>query len=763
MKFWIALIFILIMLPFRAAAENPERHLTLEEVTVKKGKKEKYTKKGNPAVAFIEKVMANRNLTDPKKTNPYYSYGQYERIKLGLLDFPIDSTGSLGFLAQYLDESPLSGGKVLNLTVKEKVSDVYFRREPETEREVVRVRNRHGLDDVVADASSMQEFANDILRPIDLYDTDDITILHTKYVSPLGRVATDFYKFYLSDTIADAERGDSLIVVSFLPHNPSVPGFNGRLYVVKGDSLTFIRRAELRLPKAANINYVKDMQIFQEYDRAPDGSRLKTKDELLIELGLLGKRAFASRLNVFNSHNFAAPHDSALFDDPRPVIEPTVTDEKIVNYRPADSQYGEANMDQMMSDLDKKKWIRYSLKVLRTLVDDQIKLGGRNAKLTYGPIFSTVSRNDLEGWRFRGGLNTTGALSHHWFAKAYGAYGLKDHRWKYGGELEYSFNRKEKHQMEFPIRSVKLSYSDDVDKLGQSYSATDAFFTSLSFTKNKLLTYKKMAAVDFNWETYSRWAFNLQLSYQQQNPSRYVEFTDGYGQTFDRLAMGLAKFEVRWAPQEKYYQSSKSRRSISFYGPVIRLTHTLGPKGLFGARYWTNKTEAGIEQRFWLSAWGHIDLTVTGGHVWSKSDFFSLTTPEANISFFFNKKNFMLMKPLEFINDSYAALHMEYQARGALFNYIPLLKKLKLREVLGFHSIWGHLSNKNNPALHPELLNFPAGASPVKMNGMPYMEFNVGIENILTFLRVDYVRRLTYLGSPGVQKNGVRVSLHITF
>lgn len=766
MRLLILTLFLVISLSIFASEserEHYEPHHMLEEVTVSNNKKDKYTKKGNPAVAFIEKVMANRNLTNPKVTNDYYHYGQYEQIKMGVIDFPIDSAGALGFLAQYVDESPLSGDPVLNLTVKEKVSDVYYRRDTDTEREIIRLRNRHGLDDMVADAQSMQTFANDVLRPIDLYDGDNISILHAKYVSPLGKIATDFYKYYLSDTIADAERGDSLIVVSFLPHNPSVPGFNGRLYVVKGDSLTFIRRAELRLPKAANINYIKDMQIFQEYDRAPDGSRLKTRDELLIELGLLGRRALASRLNVYNSHSFNMPRDTTIFDDPRPVIEREDLSANIVSYRPIDMQYGEANMDKAIVDMNSKKWIRYSLKVLRTLVDDQIKLGGPDAKFTYGPIFSTVSRNDLEGWRFRGGFNTTGFLSHHWFSKVYGAYGLKDHKWKYGGEVEYSFNRKEKHQMEFPVRSLKVTHSYDVDKLGQSYSASDAFFTSVSFTKNKLLTYRRFTALDFTWETYSHFSVNLHLSHQQQQESRYVKFVDGYGRTFNNTELGLAKIELRWAPSEKFYQSSKSRRTISFYGPVIRMTQTVGPKGLFGARHWTNKTEAGIEQRFWLSAWGHIDLTLTGGHVWSKSDFFSLASPEANISFFLNKKNFMLMKPLEFINDSYATIHMEYQARGALFNYIPLLKKLKLREVFGFHSVWSHLSRKNNPAYNNGLLRFPDGAAPVSMGKMPYMELNVGIENILTFLRVDYVRRLTYIGSPNVQKNGVRIGIHITF
>ncbi len=740
-----------------------ERHLALEELTVNSSRKEKYTKKGNPAVAFIEKVMANRNLTDPKKTNENYSFGQYERIKVGIVDFPIDSCGPVGFLSQYLDESPLSGRQVLNLTVKEKVSDLYFRRRPKTQREVIRLRNSHGLDDMIADAQSMQVFANDVLRPIDLYDSDDIEIMHSKYVSPLGHIATDFYKYYLSDTIADAEHGDSLIVVSFLPHNPSVPGFNGRLYVVKGDSLTFIRRAELRLPKAANVNYIKDMQLFQEYDRAPDGSRLKTLDEIQIELGALGQTAYVSRLNVFNAHSFTAPRDSTIFSDPNEVIDRGNSNERIASYRPATMQYGEANMDRMLAEMNSKKFIRYSIKVLRTLVDDQIKLGGSDAKLTYGPIFSTVSRNDLEGWRFRGGLNTTGYLSHHWFAKVYGAYGITDHKWKYGGELEYSFNRKEKHQMEFPVRSLKLSHSYDVDKLGQSYSSSDAFFTSVSFTKNRLLTYRRLTAFDFKWETRSRLAFSLRLSHQQQLESRYVKFIDGNGNSFGSISSGLITFELRWAPNEKFYQSSKSRRNISSYGPTVRFTHTFGPQGLFGARSWTNKTEASIDHRFWLSAWGHIDTRISGGHVWSRSDFLSLLTPEANISFFNNKNSFMLLKPLEFINDSYATVHLEYQARGALFNYVPLLKKLKLREVFGFHSVWGHLSANNDPELHPELLRFPDGAAPVRMGAMPYMEFNVGIENILTFLRIDYVRRLTYTGSPNVQKNGMRVSLHFTF
>lgn len=747
------------------AAEPPVRepHHTLQELTVSKRTKEKYTKKGNPAVAFIEKVMANRHLTDPRQTNDFYQYGQYERIKIGLLDFPIDSAGALGFLAQYLDESPLSGGQVLNLTVKEKVSDVYFRREPQTQREVVRLRNRHGLDDMIADAQSMQLFAEDILGPVDLYGEGDITILHSKYVSPLGRIATDFYKFYLSDTIADPERGDSLIVVSFLPHNPSVPGFNGRIYVEKDDSLTFIRRAELRLPKAANVNYVSDMRLLQEYDRAPDGSRLKSRDEILIEMSALGQKAFASRLTVYNSHGFTPPRDSTLFSDPREVIERETAGANIVRYRPVGAQYGESNMDRMVADMNSRKFFRYSAKFLRTLVDDRIKIVGPEAKVAYGPIFSTVSVNDLEGVRLRGGFGTTAYLSPRWFGNVYGAYGFRDHRWKYGADIEFSFNRKKQHAMEFPIRSLKLSHDYDVDKLGQSYSSGDAIFNSVSFNSNKLLTYRRRTALDFTWETYAGLSFRAEVALHTQEASRLVKFTDGYGRNYRSFNQALGMLELRWAPNEKFYQSSKSRRTVGFYGPIVRLTHTYGPKGMMGALTEVNKTEASIEHRFWLSAWGHLDVLAGGGHVWSRTDFTSLLTPRANLSFLIGKHSFMLMNAMEFLNDSYASLSLEYQARGAFFNYIPLLKRLKLREIVGFRSIWGHLSANNDPANHPELLRFPTGAAPVRMGAMPYMEFNVGIENILTIFRVDYVRRLSYLGSPNIKRNGVRFSIHLTF
>lgn len=755
---------LLIVVAVMAMAQNdtisPERHHMLDEVTVR-ARSQRYSKKNNPAVEFVQKVMDRRHLTDPRQTNAHYSHGTYERISLGLLDFKADSGSAIAFMQKYVESSPLSGLDVLNLTVKEKISDVYHRRDPATRREVVRLRNRSGIDDLIADEQSMQVIVDDVLRPIDLYDSNDITLLRTRFVSPLGRLATDFYKYFLSDTIADSETGDSLVVLSFVPHNPSMTGFNGRLYVAKDDTTMFIRRVEMRLPKAANVNYISNLLISQEYDRAPDGSRLKTRDHLAIEAGALGSKAFAQRLSVYNNHRFTPPLDTTVFDSPLDVIERPIQDTDIEAMRPAGIGSPVEKMKQLVDEMMQRKFFRYSAKLLRVIIDDRIPLFGPNAKVAYEPILSTIAYNDLEGLRLRGGLVSTTYLSPHFFAKAYGAYGFRDRKWKYGGEAEYSFNRKEKHALEFPIRSIKASHSYDINKLGQSYGAGDAIYNSITFTRNDLLTYRRLTSVEFRWETDRQLALSVAADIERQYPTPTVPFTDGQGNSLHHTQQALLRAEARFTPGDKYYQSTRKRVRINKDAPTITLRHTFSPTNFLASRHGINKTEAYIDKRFYFSAWGHLDLTLSGGHIWGKTDFLHLLAPEANISIIYNPRTFGLMNAMEFLNDSYASLHINYSGGGALLNYIPLIKKLKLRETLGFHALCGHLSQRNDPLNDPSLLRLPESTQ--RMTHRPYMEFNVGLDNIFTVLRVDYVRRLSYTDLPGAHRNGVRILLHFQF
>lgn len=742
-------------------SDPDDRRRELRELVVRH-KKDKYSKKNNPAVEFVRKVMARRDLTDPRQNNDYYNHGLYERMNIGIINFPIDSTGVLGFLTEYVDTTELTGRPVLNLSVKEKISDIHYRRDPETRREVIRLRNRNGLDDLLGDAASVQTVFEEMLQQVDLYDDDDIYLLRQKFVSPLGRLATDVYRFYLTDTVADAEKGDSLIVLSFAPHNPTTPGFNGRLYVAKGDTTMFIRRAVMRLPKAANVNFVNDMLLIQEYDRGPDGSRLKTRDELLIEASYMGVDAYATRLSVYNSHNYRQPADTTIFDSDFEVLESIDVSDSIISYRPVDTPYGVGRMQQMMERLRQNKVFYWSERVIGTLTSDWFCPGGAKAPVAIGPIFSTVSHNDLEGWRLRLGAMTTANLSRRFFASAYGAYGTTDHRAKYGASFEYSFVNKRFHPGEFPIRSIKLSHSYDTDRLGQAYAQTGTLFNSITRGRNDLMTYRRLTTVAFNYETDRNLNFSLGLTHTRQEATPFVQFVDGTGQRFGHYQQMAAVLEFRWAPGEKYYQSINGRKRITTTSPVMRLTHTWAPGGVFGTRWGVNKTEMQIDKRWYFSAWGHLDSRLGAGHVWEQTVFPSLLVPNVDLSYFYKKNSFSLMNAMEFVNDTYVELHLNYDANGALLNYIPLINRLKLRELVGFHAVWGSLSKRNNPEYHSHLLRFPEQAGTTPMGSMPYMEFNVGLGNILRFVSVEYVRRLTHNG-PGLSRNGVRVAFNFGF
>lgn len=744
-----------------ARAEAPERHMELREVVVNPGKV-KYSKKNNPAVEFVEQVMARRNMTDPRLNNDYYSHGTYERINLGVIDLKVDSTGALGFLREYMDTTALSGRPVLNISVKEKLSDVYHRRQPQKRREVVRLRTSNGFDDMIGDSESMLKIFEEFLKPVDLYDSDDLTLLRQKFVSPLGRLATDFYKFYLSDTIADPVAGDSLIVLSFVPHNPSMPSFNGRLYVVKGDSAMFIRRAELRMPKESNVNFISEMAMTQEYDRAPDGSRLKTLDEVIIELSYLTVDGYFTRQTSYNSHSFTAPRDSTVFDSAAEVVERLDLNASMDSYRPADTGHGSTHMGNMMDRLRQNKVFYWGERILSTLTSDYVRPGGKNAPVAIGPIFSTVSHNGLEGWRFRLGGMTTAKLNPNWFFKGYGAYGQEDKVWKYGATAEYSFTPKKFHTQEFPVRSIRVSHIYDVDRLGQHYSAAGTLFNSLTFTANNLMSYNRKTSVDFSWETDNRFSVTAGLTHDRQEASRCVEFIDGYGRRYGHFQQTSAQVEIRWAPGELYYQSMNRRIPIPTEAPILRLTHTYAPAGIFGTKWGVNKTEFSVTKRWFASAWGHLDAYLGAGHVWDTTVFTSLLMPNSNISYFYQLNAFSLLDAMEYVNDTYAELHLNYNANGALLNYIPGIKRLNLRELLGFHAIWGRLSDKNNPLHNPDLLRFPPAAHARTMGNVPYMEFNVGLGNIFRILSVQYVCRLTHR-HPGTTLHGVRAFFTFSF
>lgn len=738
--------------------------VALSEV-VAKPKKERYSKKNNPAVEFMRRVKEGGELTDPRR-NPYYSFDRYERITLALNHVTDSSAVFRHFpeLLQYKDTSDVSGTPILNVSVKEKAAEVHYRRNPEVTRTYVHGIRRRGVDDIF-DQQAIQTLLEDVLREVDIY-SNDINILQNRFVSPLGRLAPDFYKFYLTDTVTvDTAR---CIVLSFVPRTSESFGFTGRLYVDQGDSTMFVRRIEMNVPHDINLNFIDHLYINQSYARAADGSRLKLRDDMAIEISLLGQHFYTRRNTAYSNHSFEPVGDEA-FASTRPYEEAPYaeaqTDEFWESRRTPGISGSEKHMGEMMTTLRSNKFYYWGEKVLHALSTGYVGTRRENSKFDIGPVNTFISGNSLEGVRLRFGGMTTAALSKRLFARGYGAWGTRDHRWKYMAELEWSFIDKRVHPREFPVHSVAVTSKYDVDFLGQHYFFTNAdnFVLSLKRKPDHQITYLRENRITYTLELYNNFSVKATFGHQRQEATQWMTFVDGLGQSFSGYNEAYAEVQLRYAPGEKFFQMRSVRVPVNLDAPVFTLTHRVSPRGFMGSAFTVNRTEASVQKRFWLSAFGFVDALVKGGHVWSRSPYPALLIPNANLSYTIQPESFALMNAMEFINDSYVQWDLTYWANGALFNRIPLLKKTKLREVVSLRGVWGHLSHRNRPDLNPDLYRFPAAADTRLMGSTPYMEVSAGLDNIFRILRLDYVWRLTYRDAPGIDRSGLRVALHITF
>ncbi|MDE6073997.1 MAG: carboxypeptidase-like regulatory domain-containing protein, partial [Muribaculaceae bacterium] len=394
-------------------------------VTVRR-KRQKYSKKDNPAVDFARRIRVGNDMTNPCVRHDNYNYNRYERITLGLNKFNIDDfnkglfAGKFGFLREHVDTSAVSGLPVLILSVKEKASEINFRRDPKSEKETVTAINRVGLDDIT-DQESLQVFLEDIFREIDLYD-NDINILQNRFVSPLSRIAPDFYKFFLTDTVEiDGER---CVELSFTPHNTAVFGFTGQVYVPQGDTTMFVRRVDMHLPPRINLNFIDRLYIRQDYDRASDGTRLKTRDDFTAEMTMIPglQSLYARRSTRYDGHNFDEPANKLVFEDARRIIIPDSAYHRpdsfwIANRGFEPATRNERRISTLVQGMRSVPVYYWGEKILKILVSGYVATtrDPKKSKIDIGPVNTIISHNEVEGYRLRAGGMTTANLSPHWF------------------------------------------------------------------------------------------------------------------------------------------------------------------------------------------------------------------------------------------------------------------------------------------------------------------------------------------------------------
>ena len=750
--------------------------ITLNEVVVKP-KKEKYSKKENPAVKFVKQVIASRESNDPRN-HDYFQYDQYEKMVFAMNDYhpkpkKNGKPGKFDFLIDFVDTLDV-GTTILPVSEKEKVESVYYRKEPKSEKRIVKGNKSSGVDEIFS-RDGIQQFLNEVFREVDIFK-NDIPLFLQRFVSPLSTIGPNYYKYYLLDTLN--VNGQKCVDLGFVPFNSETFGFTGHLFVTL-DSTFFVQKAILNVPKDINLNFVSGMTIEQTFERTPDSTRIITKDDINVNFKLSekSKGMYARRLNIYSNHSFDEPDAkrALVFKESAPVITLKDAYQQSEDFwtsnRPEEAIKKNPNsVEKLMAKFRSVPIFYITEKVVSVLVSGYIPTNKDplKSKFEFGPMNTAISGNAIEGARFRVGGTTTTAFSRNLFFDGYMAYGTKDEKLKYDALVEYSFNDRKEYRKEFPLNSIRLEYMYDINQLGQQYmyASKDNMFLAWKRQKDTRATYLRQAELTYYHEHYNGLAYGAVIRNRREYATEYAVFDrigpDGAISPVKSYDMTELELKFRYAKDEKFYQTRNLRYPITFDALIFNFSHVMAKKDLLGSSYDYHRTDIGIQKRFWFSAFGYVDLITKAGKVWNKVPYPLLILPNANLSYTIQPESYTNMNAMEFISDEYASWDLTYYMNGNLLNRLPLVKKLKWREVFCFRGLWGHLTDKNNPMNGGEgLYLFPNGS--YTLGKAPYMEASIGIENIFKFLRLDYVWRLNYRDHPGIQTKGVRFMMRMSF
>lgn len=755
--------------------------IMLEEVVVKP-KKEKYSRKNNPAVELMKKVIAHKK-NNKLEDNDYYQYNKYQKITMSLNDVTPDMLDKgmykkMPFLKDQIEHCEETNKFILPISVDETASQKVYRKHPKSEKTIIKGMSSTGVNELFATGDMLSTVLKDVFTDVNIYD-DDIRLLQYPFISPISSSdAISFYKFYIMDTTYVDK--DKCFHLTFVPNNSQDFGFTGHLYVLADSSYT-VKKCTMNLPKKSGVNFVDNMDIIQEFEQLPNGEWVLKTDDMIVEMTLVKiMQGFQIRRTTRYSDYAFDELPEQLFKRKGAEIKEAdamMRGEDFWNqYRPVPLTQTESSMDMFVKKLEQMPGFKYVIFVLKAFIENFVETGTKEhpSKVDIGPVNTMISNNYIDGLRLRMSAQTTANLNPHLFFKGYYAYGFKDHRSKYMGEVEYSFNKKEYLPREFPKNSITFNYQYDVMSPTDKFLKTDKDNVFVSFKTSTVdqMSYVRNISLKYENETQYGLKTTVEVKNSKDEPTGGLSYilNDDQRTLIPDIQTMEASLAFRYAPGETFVNTKQRRIPVSFDAPVFTLSHTTGFKGVLGGEYNYNLTEVGLYKRFWFSSWGKIDLFVKGGAQWNKVPFPLLIMPAANLSYILQRETFNLINNMEFLNDRYASLDVSWDMNGKIFNRIPLLKKLKWREAIGFKMLYGHLTDKNNPLKRPgdhELFLFPTRdgrpTSFVMDPKTPYMEFSVGIHNIFKILHIDYVRRLNYLDHPDANKWGLRFMVMMTF
>ena len=769
---------------------KPDVYNLQDIVVTPKHRKQEYRRKGNPAVELIKNVIAHKDSLTPR-TREQYTASTYHRQSFALDNFaPNFNKGfwkEVDFIRKYIDTTGTN--PALTLSIRENLGREFYQKKPHREKESIDKKRFFGLESLMS-TQTMEKQLQAIFKDVDI-NQDNMNILFNRFVSPLSStLAVAYYQYYIMDTIL--VDGVSCIDLAFVPVNSESYSFTGHLYIVN-DSTYKIKKYAINIPPHINLNFVSDYSVAHEYKQLPDGLWVPDRTYTYCKFYLTDRKRtlLARQTKIYTDFDFDSPIAKEVYspfygltDSVKPADSTSIREDFQYwdEHRPEPLSFYESSVMDLVDEFKNTPKFNALLMTVDALTSEFVatvpSTRWGESKWDFGPIYNTISWNMLEGVRLRVGGTTTANLHPQFFLSTYAAYGFGDKRPKGDLTLMYSFNKKRYHQYE-PLRDyLALSLNYDVQEPGQQFSVLERDNILMSIPTSKIVM------KNFQYVARGRLLYYKELPIQLTTKLNFdYEYNEAAGaMTYDRITgydtLGIISGTQRIKAYHNYEFGAELRYSpgadfpINRVGvetpftleqdaPVISIRHTIGyldDRYAGGQGFFYNATQLTAEKRFWFSSFGHLDARIQTGMVWNKVPFTKLYSPTTSTSIFLGKNAFNLMQPMEFIMDEYVALYATYFFKGWILNRIPGINRLKLRGVISFSGIYGGLTDKNNPYIagNEGLYKFPdsstfdangeyiSGYTSSPIGKLPYMEFTAGFENILKFIRIDYVRRITY-------------------
>ena len=783
------------------------------EITASKKKRSRYKRRNNPAVELAEKVIDNKSRNRVQGLEQFRRRA-YEKTTIALDNFNPDFENKriwrkLRFLEKYIDETPFDATPILTISMREKMMEQSHRIKPKQDRTLITAKRMEGVDQALG-VEGIEQSLNSMFTPIDIYD-NDIELMLNHFTSPLNStIGTTFYRFFITDTVEID--GVPCVELSFVPSNVHSYGFTGQMYVVLDSSYAVIRY-NMTVSKNVNLNFVRDLTIVQSYRPSTDRDSIfmkendheKTITDRRREVSTLNfqlsipkylpdrcdaygrmyihrklQEMYVHQVRVYFSHDITP--DAEMLPDslfPRFVHTATIPRtfwlrRKWNHERPITLTPKETLTDSLRYELARFPEFQFLKKAANLYLVGYIPTSSvrSESRFDIGPIFNFLSYNHEEGWRIRLGGMTTAALNPRNFLEGYVAYGFRDQRPKFNATYKHSFNDKSKDSYDGRLNQLSLTASYELEAPGQGLGKYTRDNIWSSNDRSHKVQYVLQSAVRYSrqwknnisfdtWIALRRYEMAGTLNYQQYQEDGTLKDLRNFGEAEWKGSIG---FRPDLSPENRRPGSAGSV-SLMRDAPSINISHRIAIiEG--GLRF--QRTDFLADKRFWLGSFGHIDTRLQSGMVWGRAPYTRLTFPSSNDGIYVSENSFNTMRPMEFVVDQYVSFFACYHLKGWILNHIPLINQLKLREIVGFNMIYGGLSARNNtnlledPATHNAgLFRMPDGVTPLGKE--PYMEFNIGIENIFKFIRIDYFRRISYNdGMDWKQKSFIKIDFKFT-